>query len=94
MIATDYVPMRPFGAFKNPYWVTFCREEEIQGQLTRYGLVYDDLCGITTGANALLTSFQNPAAAADNAILVDGGAEHTTVVLVHGGKGVFAPPPR
>src|SRR4029453_878272 len=27
-IAYDYTPLKPFGKYKNPFWLTLCRESE------------------------------------------------------------------
>ena len=37
-----YRPLEPFGTYKNPYWVTFCRAEELEGWLERLGLADPD----------------------------------------------------
>ena len=37
-----YRRLDPFGTYKNPYWVTFCRAEELEGWLDRLGLADPD----------------------------------------------------
>ncbi len=89
-LAFDYAPMKPFGRRRNPYWVTFCQEDELRGQITRLGLEMDEICEITTAGNALLATRKLAGAAAENVAIVDLGAGDTTLTLVHEGQAVYA----
>jgi Tfp pilus assembly PilM family ATPase len=82
-IVFDYAALKPFGQHRNPYWVTLCREEEVQRQVGRCGLGHLDLCEVTTTANALAAAYLTVEPRAWNAVLVDFGAAGTTVVIVH-----------
>ena len=89
-LAFDYAPMKPFGRHRNPYWVTFCQEDELRGQITRLGLEMDEICEITTAGNALLATVGLAGAAAENVAIVDLGAGDTTLTLLHEGQAVYA----
>lgn len=90
LIAFDFTSIEPFGNYRNPFWVTFCQEDELRGQVTRLGLEMDDVCEITTSGNALLAAHHFDEARPDNMALIDLGAGDTSVVIVHRGKGVYA----
>ncbi len=89
-LAFDYAPMKPFGKRKNPYWVTFCQEDELRGQITRLGLEMDEICEITTAGNALLAAGELAGLSAGNVAVVDLGASDTTLTLIHEGQAVYA----
>ncbi len=86
----DFVPLRPFGKGRNPFWVTFCQENEILVLLDRLGLRGRDVCEITTPANALIAAAQATLPDTDRTILVDVGANTTVVVIMVDGQGVYA----
>ncbi|MFT4587676.1 MAG: Tfp pilus assembly PilM family ATPase [Candidatus Binatia bacterium] len=88
-IAFDYAPLEPFGKHAAPYWVSFCEEDELRGQITRLGLEMDDVCEITTTGNALLAACQFRRGSSDFVALIDLGAGDSTVVIVHQGQGVY-----
>ncbi len=89
-LAFDYAPMKPFGRHRNPYWVTFCQEDELRGQITRLGLEMDEICEITTTGNALLATVKLAGSTKENVAIVDLGAGDTTLTLVHEGQAVYA----
>jgi Tfp pilus assembly PilM family ATPase len=91
-IVFDYTTLRPFGRHGNPFWVTLCREEEVQRQVDRCGLGEMDLCEVTTSANALIAAglAARLEGMGENVALVDFGATGTTVVMFHGGQAVEA----
>jgi Tfp pilus assembly PilM family ATPase len=82
-IVFDYTTLKPFGKHGNPFWVTLCREEEVQRQVDRIGLGHLDLCEVTTTANALMAAGLTAKWDAPNVALVDFGATGTTVVILH-----------
>lgn len=90
LIAFDYVRLEPFGRYGNPYWVTFSQEDELRGLVTSLGLEMDEVCEITTSGNALLAACQAAEGQPANRALIDLGAADTSVVIVHGGQGVYA----
>jgi Tfp pilus assembly PilM family ATPase len=89
-IVYDYTPLRPYGRHNNPFWVTLCREEEIQSQIRRCGLAGLDLCEVTTTANGLAAAYLASEPDADRVVLVDLGATGTVLVVIVHGQAVFA----
>ena len=89
-IVYDYTPLQPYGRHHNPFWVTLCREEEIQGQVRRCGLAGLDLCEVTTTANGLAAAYLAIEPDADRVVLVDLGATGTVLVVIVHGQAIFA----
>jgi Tfp pilus assembly PilM family ATPase len=89
-IVYDYTPLQPYGRHNNPFWVTLCREEEIQSQIRRCGLAGLDLCEVTTTANGLAAAYLASEPEADRVVLVDMGATGTILVVIVQGQAVFA----
>ncbi len=89
-VVFDYAPLRSFGRHGAPYWVTFCQEDELRGQVTTLGLELDDLCEVTTSGNALLAAHLTAHPDTENAALVALGGGGATVTLVYRGQGVYA----
>ncbi|HKS37173.1 MAG TPA: pilus assembly protein PilM [Verrucomicrobiae bacterium] len=87
-IAFDYAPLTPFGRNQNPFWVTLCQESEILGQVNRLGLEEEDVCDVTTTANALAAAYRVLQPAADRVVLVDLGASNTVVTILVSGQAV------
>lgn len=87
-IAFDYAALAPFAKNQNPYWVTLCQESEILGQISRLGLGEEDVCEVTTTANALAAAYRVSQPAADRAALVDLGASNTVMTIVSAGQAV------
>jgi Tfp pilus assembly PilM family ATPase len=75
---------------RQQFWVTLCREGDTREQIKRLGLQGEDICEVTTTANALLAAFHVASPNTRRAALVHAGAQSTVVVLVLGGHGVFA----
>ncbi len=89
-IVYDYVPLRPYGRHSNPFWVTLCRENEIQNQVQRCGLTGLDLCEVTTTANGIIAAYLDIHPAAAGTVLVDFGATGTVLVVLHQGQAIYA----
>jgi hypothetical protein len=66
------------------------QEGHIREQIARLGLEHQDLCELTTTANALLAAYRENRPLSQRAILVHMGAETTVVVILSAGQGVFA----
>ena len=66
--------------------VTQGREEDIRGHVARLGLEGEDICEITTCADALVSAFSVAAPGVASAVLVHLGAQTTIVVIVSGGQ--------
>lgn len=89
-MVTDHIRLRPYGRHTNPYWVTLCQEPEISTRYARLGLDQEDLCEVTTEANALMAAYRLLDLAHDQVVLVDMGATRTVVAILHQGQGVYA----
>jgi type IV pilus assembly protein PilM len=89
-IVYDYFPLQPYGRHGNPFWVTLCREEEIQNHVQRCGLAGLDLCEVTTTANGLASSYLSIHPDADRIVLVDFGATGTALLVLHQGQAIYA----
>jgi Tfp pilus assembly PilM family ATPase len=89
-IVYDYHPLRPFGKHQNPFWVTFCQETEVLGQIRKFDLPAEEFCGATSNANALASAFRFVNPEAEAAILVDVGSVSTTVAILLLGQTVYA----
>lgn len=89
-IIYDFV--RTEGAARNrqQFWVTQCPEGNIRDWIAKLGVEHDDICEVTTTANALIAAYRAAAPAATRSILVHLGAQTTVVVVVVAGHGAFA----
>jgi len=87
-IVYDFVRIQTPVENRQRFWVTLCQEGDIRDRIQKLGLENEDLCEVTTTANALATAYQatlNPAA---RAILIHVGAQTTVVVILLDGQGV------
>jgi Tfp pilus assembly PilM family ATPase len=75
---------------KQQFWVTLCQEADIRERILRLGLEREDLCEVTTTANALIAAYRSAAPLVSRAILVHLGAQSTVVVVLLGGQAAFA----
>ncbi len=89
-IVYDFVRVPAPAESRHRFWVTFCQEGEIESRIAQLGLEGEDFREITTAANALLTAWQVMHPQTRHAVLVHGGAQNTTVVIVRDGTAVFA----
>lgn len=89
-IIHDFVPLENATSKKQFFWVTLAQEGHIREQISRLGLEHQDLCELTTTANALLAAYRQSRPQSQRAVLVHMGAETTVVVIISGGQGVFA----
>jgi Tfp pilus assembly PilM family ATPase len=89
-IVYDFVPIERIAGNRHQFWVTLCQEGEIRDRLVRLGIEHEDLCEVTTTANALIAAYRaaRPSSARD--ILVHLGAQTTVVVIVVAGQGAYA----
>lgn len=89
-IVYDFVRTEVSAKGRQQFWVTICQEGEIRERILRLGLQHEDLCDVTTTANALINAYRaaNPLAA--RSILVHLGAQTTVVVILLAGQGAFA----
>ncbi|TVP76969.1 MAG: hypothetical protein EA353_11275 [Puniceicoccaceae bacterium] len=82
----DGAPLRPFGPYRAPFWVSVAREEVLSqhlGPILAHGLRVE---AVTTVGNAILASFRAACPEVENACIVDFGATQTTVALLQNGQ--------
>jgi Tfp pilus assembly PilM family ATPase len=89
-IVYDFVPTETVRRNRQQYWVTLCQEGEIRERILRLGIEQEDLCEVTTTANALIAAYDAAAPSVPRAILVHLGAQTTVVAIVLAGQGAFA----
>lgn len=89
-IVYDFVRAETRPGRGQQFWVTLCQDGEIRERIARLGIEHDDLCEVTTTANALIAAHRAAAPEATHSILVHLGAQTTVVVIRLGGQGAFA----
>jgi Tfp pilus assembly PilM family ATPase len=89
-IVYDFVRIDSPSANRQQFWVTLCQEGDIRERILRLGVQDEDICEVTTTANALIAAYRAIAPASSKAILVHLGAQSTVVVIVIAGQGAFA----
>lgn len=89
-IVYDFVRTETLAANRQQFWVTLCQEGDIRERIQRLGVENEDLCEITTTANALIAAFRAASPLTSRAVLVHAGAQTTVVVILLAGQGVFA----
>ncbi len=88
-IVYDFVRIETDISNRQQFWVTLCQEGEIRDRIVRLGLENEDICDITTTANALIATYRANAPDSRRAILVHMGAQTTVVVVMIAGQGAF-----
>jgi Tfp pilus assembly PilM family ATPase len=89
-IVYDFVRIDTGAKNRQQFWVTLCQEGDIREPIARLGLDHEDLCDVTTTANALIAAYRASAPSSSRAILVHMGAQTTVVVVLLAGQGAFA----
>jgi Tfp pilus assembly PilM family ATPase len=89
-IVHDFVRVTSPVPGRQQFWVTFCKQDDIEERIRQLGVDQDDLCEVTTTASALLVAYRAAAPQVANAILVHLGAQSTVLVVLSGGQAVFA----
>jgi Tfp pilus assembly PilM family ATPase len=89
-IVYDFVRTETLTANRQQFWVTLCQEGDIRERIQRLGVENEDLCEITTTANALIAAFRAASPLTSRAVLVHAGAQTTVVVILLAGQGAFA----
>lgn len=85
-IVHDFVRIHSPSENKQRFWVTLCQEGNIRERILKLGLENEDLCEVTTTANALTTAYQATSTPASRAILIHVGAQTTVVVILLDGQ--------
>ena len=85
-IVHDFVRIATAATGRQQYWVTLAQEGDIRDRISQLGVEHEDLCEVTTTANALIAAYRAVSSPASRAILVHLGAQTTVVVVVLGGQ--------
>ncbi|HEU0040132.1 MAG TPA: hypothetical protein VFR76_12755, partial [Verrucomicrobiae bacterium] len=89
-IVYDFVRVQSSSPNRQQFWVTLCKERDIEERVKQFELEPDDLCEVTTTANALVAAYRAAAPQSADAILVHGGAQNTLIVVLAHAQAVFA----
>jgi Tfp pilus assembly PilM family ATPase len=89
-IVYDFVRTETSAKNRQQFWVTLAQEGDIRERIVRLGIEPEDLCEVSTTANALITAYRAANPTSSRAILVHLGAQTTVVVILVAGQGVFA----
>jgi Tfp pilus assembly PilM family ATPase len=87
-VAFDHAPMTPYGRHEHSFWVTLSQENEVEAVMLRLGLVRENLCGVTSAGNGLITSYLALFPETGATVVVDLGMRCTTVAILYEGQGV------
>ena len=86
----DFVRTETPARSRQQFWVTLCQEGDIRERLLQLGLEQEELCEITTAANALIAAYRAGHPSVARTLLVHLGAQATVVVMLVAGQGAFA----
>lgn len=89
-IVYDFVQTGTSSESRQQFWVTLCQEADIRERIARMGLEHEEICEVTTTANALLAAYCAAVPESKRAILVHLGAQTTLVAILLDGHGAFA----
>jgi Tfp pilus assembly PilM family ATPase len=89
-IVYDFVRTETPAKNRQQFWVTFAQEGDIRERILRLGVEQEDLCEVTTTANALIAAYRATSPLSSRAVLVHLGAQTTVVVILLAGQGAFA----
>jgi Tfp pilus assembly PilM family ATPase len=89
-IVYDFVRTETAVKNRQQFWVTLSQEGDIRERILRLGVEQEDLCEVTTTANALIAAYRATSPLSARAILVHLGAQTTVVVVLLAGQGAFA----
>ena len=89
-IVYDFVRTETLAKNRQQFWVTFAQEGDIRERIVRLGVEQEDLCEVTTPANALIAAYRATCPLSSRAVLVHLGAQTTVVVIMLAGQGAFA----
>jgi len=89
-IVYDFVRTETAAKNRQQFWVTLSQEGDIRERILRLGVEQEDLCEVTTTANALIAAYRATSPLSSRAILAHLGAQTTVVVVLLAGQGAFA----
>lgn len=96
-LAFDARPLKPFGRYQRPYWLTLCKREELDALLNRYAILPEGaepaaeppvLAEVTTSGQALFAAATALGSHAHTAVFVDLRANNSVLAIVLQGQGV------
>jgi hypothetical protein len=86
----DFVRTETPARNRQQFWVTLCQEGDIRERILRLGVEQEDICEVTTTANALIAAYRATCPLSSRAVLVHLGAQSTVIVVLLAGQGAFA----
>lgn len=97
-LSYGFTRLHPFGRFRNPWWMTLCKREEVDELTARFlvgeeiagGLEEGGLCEIAATAQALFAASRMLRPRPANAVLVECRSRMTVVAMLVDGQGCFA----
>jgi len=89
-IVYDFARLETPASNRQQFWVTLCQEGNIRERIQRLGLQHEDICEVTTTANALIAAYRASAPDSARAILVHLGSQTTVIVVLLNSQGAFA----
>ncbi len=89
-ISYDFVRTEATSQHRQQFWVTTAKESDIRDAILRLGVGREDLCEVTTTANALIAAYRAACPLSSRTILIHLGAQATVVVILVAGQGAFA----
>lgn len=89
-IIYDFVRIASSVTNRQQFWVTLAQEGDIRERIARLGIEQEDICEVTTTANALIAAYRAGSPLSSRAILVHVGAQTTVVVILVAGQGAYA----
>ncbi len=88
-IIWDYAPLKPYGKHTHSFWVTLCQEQEVFKAIDRLGIEKEEVCGITSTGNALITAYLKKYPETVSTVLVELGMRSTTIAILYEGQGIY-----
>jgi Tfp pilus assembly PilM family ATPase len=89
-IVYDFVQIETQLANRQQFWVTLCQEGDIRERIQKLGVDQEEICEVTTTANALIAAYRAIAPLSRRAVIVHVGAQTTVVAILLAGQGAFA----
>lgn len=88
-IVWDYAPLKPYGKHSHSFWVTLSQEEQVFKAIDSLGIEREEVCGVTSVGNALISAYLNKFPETVSTVLVELGMRSTTVAILYEGQGVY-----
>jgi broad specificity phosphatase PhoE len=94
-----YVRLKPVAEYHNPFWLTLCKADEVEGLLDRYGHAFageeearqpPPVAAVFTTAQALLAAVTTFDPVPANAVLIALGTHSTTIAIRAAEQAMFA----